>query len=92
MRQKKMIQINRKTVLKKVLIVVGSHFTQMLSAGMSFSFGILYSEIRQEFGKSQLDAAWAAAMFNSFLGFVGNVLSLHCHPFFIENILYDVLF
>ena len=66
--QKKM---NKKSVLKKVLIVVGSHFTQMLSAGMSFSFGILYREIRQEFGTSQSEAAWTASIFNSLLGFVG---------------------
>jgi hypothetical protein len=58
-------------VTRKVLIVIGSHFAQMLSSGMSFSFGILYREIRLEFGTSQSDAAWTASMFNSLLGFVG---------------------
>ncbi|XP_045171123.2 monocarboxylate transporter 8-like isoform X2 [Mercenaria mercenaria] len=57
--------------LRKILVVVGSHFAQMISSGMSFSFGILYREIRLEFGTSQSDAAWTASMFNSLLGFVG---------------------
>ncbi|XP_045171120.2 monocarboxylate transporter 10-like isoform X1 [Mercenaria mercenaria] len=65
--------------LRKIIVVVGSHFAQMLSSGMSFSFGILYREIRLEFGTSQSDAAWAASMFNSLLGFVGLPLGVLTH-------------
>ncbi|XP_053398275.1 monocarboxylate transporter 3-like [Mercenaria mercenaria] len=42
---------------------------------MSLSFGVLYREMRIEFGSSQSEAAWIASIFNGLLGLVGIPLS-----------------
>ncbi|XP_053388485.1 monocarboxylate transporter 7-like, partial [Mercenaria mercenaria] len=63
-------------MIRKGFLVTACLFIHMLSPGLSVSFGILYREMRLEFGTSHTEAAWIASIFNGLLGFVGIPLSL----------------
>ncbi|XP_060576566.1 monocarboxylate transporter 14-like [Ruditapes philippinarum] len=65
------IKLRMNDTIIKVFIVLGSHFGHILSIGMSITFGILYSEIRNDFKTSHYEAAWIASIFNGLTQIIG---------------------
>ncbi|XP_060565751.1 monocarboxylate transporter 4-like isoform X2 [Ruditapes philippinarum] len=70
-----MITKQGEIMVRQILLVIACHLVHMLSCGISLSFGVLYREMRIEFGTNFTEAAWIASIFNGLLGFVGMPLS-----------------
>lgn len=80
------VYVKMKNKLINTMIVLGSHVAYIISMGMGISFGILYSEIRNDFQISHSKASWVASLFIGLLGLAGICFCWTCRYMFLLDL------